>query len=469
MKMGGKPLEIYRLNKLLFIILITLATFLGSLNTSIQHPGNSILLVNINGEITGATTNMIKEALGIGEINQVRLAIVTLNTPGGEVTAVKEIMDIFEQSNIPICVFVYPPTATAWSGGTYLLMASHIAVMASGTTIGSCQPVYSTGEPIDYSKYINAFIALMRDHARLHGRNETAAELFVKENINMGPEEAYKNHVIELIADDVNSLLAKLEDYSLIQMTNVYGTLLWRLLPNDELSNVKAIRIISFEDISKAEKIEYTPGIGIAVQNFLYNPLISSLLLTLGLFILFIGLHTPGYGAEIVGVICLILGLIGLGAIGITTSSIILFTLGFLLIIAELKTHIGLLAMIGSVCLVIGGLMLFPSPQWLLYYEITERIRQIILGVSIFVAAFFSILVYKIAKARKRRIATGEEALIGAIGKVTRNLNPKGEIRVHGEYWQAMVEEGSVKKGELVKVVGRVGMTLIVKPVEEKV
>ena len=240
----------------LFSLVFALAVFPSFFLQSYPAKSNLVLVADVNGEITMATRDLVEDVLKVAEKADARLIVIRLNTPGGEVESVQKIMGLIESSEIPVCTFVYPPGSSAWSGGTYILMASHIAVMSSGTTIGSCQPVYSTGEPIDYSKYINAFIALMRDHARLHGRNETAAELFVKENINMGPEEAYKNHVIELIADDVNSLLAKLEDYSLIQMTNVYGTLSWRLLPNDELSNVKAIRIISFEDISKAEKIE---------------------------------------------------------------------------------------------------------------------------------------------------------------------------------------------------------------------
>ena len=452
-----------------FIGLIILLTIFGTYYCTAQGEANVVLLVKVDTEITDATTSMIKDALGIAEIHNARMMIVLLNTPGGEVGAVKDIMDIFEASKIPICTFVYPPTATAWSGGTYILMASTIAVMASGTTIGSCQPVYSTGQPINYSKYINAYTALMRDHARLHSRNETAAKLFITENINMGPEEALRDHIIEIIADNPEMLLKILEKFTLIQVRGEAGTLTWKLLPNQEAQGITAIKKITFEDISKAEEIEYKPGIGISIQQFLYNPLVYSLLLTLGMFILLTGLHTPGFGAEIVGTLCILLSLAGLGTIGITISAVALFALGFFLVLAELKTHIGVLALSGSVCLILGSLLIFPSPQWLLYYKVSEQIRRILLGASIFVAIFFSFLVYKIAKARYIKVATGEEALIGAIGTVVTDLKPKGEIRVYGEYWQAMAEEDTIKKGERVEVLRREGMFLIVKPFKEKV
>jgi membrane-bound serine protease (ClpP class) len=451
----------------LFLLLLLLA--LNVAYCDAQQTAGSVLLVSINSEITVATTAMMNDVFGIAEARGVRLVIVRLNTPGGEVGAVKDIMDLFEASTIPVCAFVYPPAATAWSGGTYVLMASDIAAMASATTIGSCQPVYSTGQPINYSKYMNAYTALMKHHARLHSRNETVAELFVTQNINVGPEEALKDHVIEVIADDVDALLKKLESLTLVQLRGKAGTLVWKLLPNQEAESIEGFQKLTFNDLGETGKVEYTPGVGVMVQEFLFNPLVCSLLLILGLFILLTGLHTPGYGTEIVGVLCLLLALLGLGAIGITMSAVVLFAVGSLLIVAEIKTHIGVLAMSGVVCLVIGSLLLFPSPQWLLYYKVSEQIRNVLLGVSLFVSFFFTFLVYKVAKARRLKVVTGAEALIGAFGVVVSELKPKGEVRVRGEFWQAKTEQKPIRKGEKVEVVDREGLFLIVRSVKEKV
>ena len=431
-----------------------------------QGSTHTILKVNINNEITLATTTMMNDALKLAEASQASLIIVTLNTPGGEVDAVKNIMNLFDNSSIPICCFVYPQGATAWSGGTYILMASHIAVMASGTTIGSCQPVLSTGEPVESSKYVNALATLMKNHARMHDRNETMAKLFVTKNQNLGPEEALQLHVIEFIADDTHTLLQKLEGFTLVRFEKTLGSKIWKLVPNDEAK--KYSYRISFSNISKAEIIEYTPGIQILFLSILLNPIVSSLLLIVGIFLVFIGIKTPGYGAEVAGSVCVFLALIALGAIGITYGAIVLFAIGAALIIAELKTHIGVLAISGATCMVIASLLLFPSPQWLVYYVVSQQIQEVLVITAIVMAALFSFIVYKAAKAKLSKVKTGKEALIGAQGIVVSDLKPRGEIRVMGEFWQAKTRDGWMKKGEEVKVVGMEGLFLVVEPAKEK-
>jgi membrane-bound ClpP family serine protease len=120
---------------------------------------------------------------------------------------------------------------------------------------------------------------------------------------------------------------------------------------------------VSFSNISEANVVEYTPGVQTVLFSILLNPLVSSLLLIVGIFLLFIGIKTPGYDAEVTGSVCLILALIAFGVVGTSLGAVILFALGAILIIAELKTHIGVLALSGAICMVIASLLLFPSPQ----------------------------------------------------------------------------------------------------------
>ncbi len=447
---------------LIALILIGLCINLGSSSDN----ANSILKVNINGEITSATTTMVNDALKLAEVQQTRLIIVTLNTPGGEVDAVKNIMNLFDNSNITICCFVYPSGVTAWSGGTYVLMASHIAVMASGTTIGSCQPVLSTGEPISQSKYVNALAALMENHAALHDRNETMAKLFVTENDNLGSEKALQFHVIEFVADDINTLLMKLESFTLVRFEKTLGSEVWKLVPNDIAQNYSYR--LSFNNIREANIVEYTPGIQTVLLSILLNPLVSSLLLIIGIFLLFIGIKTPGYGAEITGAVCVVLALIAFGVIGISLGAVVLFAIGVVLIIAELKTHIGVLALGGAICIVIASLLLFPSPQWLIYYGVIQQIQEVLLIAAAAMASLFSFIVYKAAKARLSKVRTGKEALIGARGIAVSDLKPKGEIRVVGEFWQAKAKDDWIKKGEEVEVIDMEGLFLIVRLVKRK-
>jgi len=444
------------------LVLVGLSINLGSSSDNT----NVILKVNIDGEITLATTIMVNDALKLAEAQQARLIIVTLNTPGGEVDAVTNIMNLFDNSNITVCCFVYPPGATAWSGGTYVLMASHIAVMASGTTIGSCQPVLSTGEPINQSKYVNALAALMENHAALHDRNETMAKLFVAENANLGPEGALQFHVIEFVADDIHTLLTKLEGFTLVRFENALGSNVWKLVPNDDAQNYPYR--LSFDNISEANTVEYAPGIQTVLFSILLNPLVSSLLLIVGIFLLFIGIKTPGYGAEITGAICLVLALIAFEVVGISLGAVVLFALGMVLIVAELKTHIGMLALSGAICMIVASLLLFPSPQWLIYYGVIQQIQEVLVIAAAAMASLFSFIVYKAAKARLSKVRTGKEALIGARGIAVSDLKPKGEIRVVGEFWQAKAKDEWIKKGEEVEVIDMEGLFLIVRLVKRK-
>lgn len=446
--------------------LIFLSICFNTAFSSASSSVNEILIVNVNGEITAATETMIGDALKFASARNMRLVIVELDTPGGEVESVKGIMSLIDNSEVPVCIFVYPAGATAWSGGTYILMASHIAAMAPGTTIGSCQPVLSIGWPVESSKYVNALSSLMVNHAKLHDRNETAAEHFVTENLNLGPEESLKYHVVEFVASGLHSLLEKLESYALVQSRGEVGEVAWKVVPAGEARNYTLKE--TFDNISNASLIEYTPGIRVFFLSILFNPVVSSLLLILGIFLFFIGIKTPGYGAEIAGAICLFLALIAFGSIGIAPAAILFIVLGVALIIAELKTHIGVLAVSGAVCIILASLLLFPSPQWLIFHEVSEMIRELLVGMATFLSAIFGFIVYKVAEAKRRKVKTGSEVLIGARGVAVKNVEPVGVVRVLGEFWQARTSGERILKGEEVIVVDRKGLVLIVRKAEEK-
>ncbi len=431
----------------------------------VEAQQNRVLTVKLDTEITAATTRMLEDALGIADTVDVRLIVLEVNTPGGEVSAVKEIMDMIEASAIPFCLFVYPLGASAWSGGTYLLVSAHIAVMASGTSIGSAQPVSYTGEPINDTKRINALSALMVNHARLHDRNTTAARLFVVENLNLGPEEAVKQHVIELVADDTPNLLRKLSEMTLIKFRSEEGTSVWKLLSTGHEDKYTAFVRIPFTDIDGAEIIQYEPGLFTGFLQIIFDPLVSSLMFTLGFFLLLIGIQTPGFGAEFVGGLLLLLSLMSLRVIGIEPTILILFVVGFALVAGELVTNIGFLGLAGAVCIIIGSVLMFPSPQWLLAPEVTNTIRNTLIATSVFLSLFFGFLVYKVAQAKRLSARMGPETVEGSEGVATTRLDPFGEVRVGGEYWRARAEDGSIELGTRVFVKRREGLLLIVRAV----
>jgi membrane-bound serine protease (ClpP class) len=426
---------------------------------------SSVLVVKISSDIAGPTVELVSRSIAEAQAGGVRLIIYELNTPGGDLASVTSIMNDFNSSPIPVVVWVTPSGASAWSGGTYILMASDIAVMASGTTIGSAEPVLSTGQLLNESKYMNALSALMRDNARLHNRNETVAGQFVTENINLGPEEALRFHVIEFAADTLPSLLSQIEQSTLIQSTTEMGTSVWKLVPTSALSGYSYTKSYDFSGISRATQFNYDPGIAIYVLEFLTNPLVAIVLFLVGMYAVIIGFKTPGFGVEIAGAVMVFLSLVGFGVIGINVAAILLFLLGIALTFIEIKTHVGVFALAGIGLIILGSFFAFPLPGWELFSaQAVESARTTLILVALVMSGIFGFIVFKVAQARRMKVRGGPEQYTGMIGTAVSELTPRGEIIVDGQIWKAETQGDSVKKGDVVEVVGREGLILRVKP-----
>jgi membrane-bound serine protease (ClpP class) len=448
-------------------VLLAVVLFLG-IRPVLASAQGTVLVVNINSEISRTTEELVTRSIAEAEAGNARLIVYELNTPGGELDSVTNIMNDFNSSPIPIVVWVTPAGASAWSGGTYLLMASGIAAMASGTTIGSAQPVSATGEILNESKYINALSGLMADNARLHNRNETAAQEFVTENLNLGPEEALRFHVIEFIADSLQSLLSQMDPYSLVLSTTPNGSSLWSLMRTNTLANVPQTQAFDFAGISQSTEFTYDPGISLELLTFLSNPIIAIVLFLVGIYAIIIGFKSPGFGLEIVGGLMFFLSLVGFGIIGISTAAILLFIIGILLTLIEIKTHIGVFALGGIGFIIVGSFFAFPLPGWeLLSAQSVESSRETLVSVSLLMSAIFGFVVYKVAQARRMKIKTGPEQLIGSIGTAISQLAPRGEVKVEGQIWKAEATGETINRGKSVEVIGRQGLILRVKPTDE--
>jgi membrane-bound serine protease (ClpP class) len=448
-----------------FLLVVVLAFVLvASLQPSASAQG-SVLVVRISSDISSPTAELVSRSISEAQAGGARLIVYELNTPGGDLASVTEIMNNFNSSPIPVVVWVTPSGAAAWSGGTYILMASHIAVMASGTTIGSAQPVTSTGETVNETKIINALTGLMRDNARLHNRNETIAQEFITQNINLGPEEALRDHVIEFAADSLDSLLSQLQPYTLVLSTGEMGTSVWKLVLTSSLGTVTYTRSYDFSGLSQAAAYNYQPGISIGVLQFLSNPLIATVLFLVGMYAVIIGFKTPGYGLEIAGALMVFLALVGYGIIGINIAAVLLFILGIILTLIEIKTHIGIFALAGIGIIILGSFLMFPLPGWeLLAAKSVESARQTLIAVALVMSGIFGFVVYKVAQARRMKVKMGPERLMGKTGTAVSALAPRGEVRVEGQTWRAETLGENVKEGEEVEIVSREGLILRVKP-----
>ena len=450
-----------------FLFSIVSVTLLLVIQPIFAVDQGSVLVVKVSGDITSPTAELVSRSIQEAEAGSARLIVYELNTPGGDLGSVTDIMNDFGSSSIPVVVWVTPQGASAWSGGTYILMASHIAAMASGTTIGSAEPVSATGEVLNESKYINALSGLMRDNARLHDRNETLAQEFVTENINLGPEEALRNHVIEFVADTLDSLLTQIQPYTLILTTTEMGTSVWKIVPSASLSSFTYTQSYDMSGITQASQITYMPGFGVSLLQFLSNPIVSIVLFLVGLYAIIIGFKSPGFGLEIAGSVMFFLSMIGFGIVGISTASLLFFVFGIILTLIEIKTHIGLFALAGIGLILLGSFLAFPLPGWeLLSSGAVESARETVIAVALVMSSIFGFVVYKVAQARRMTLKTGPEQLIGMIGTASSSLDPNGEVKIEGQIWRAESITGLIRPGELVEIVSRKGLILRVKAKE---
>ena len=448
---------------------MVLAVFLAVLVVMVLQPianaQGGVLVVSISSDIAEPTVELVTRSIDEANAGGARLIVYELNTPGGDLTSVTDIMNAFNGSPVPVVVWVTPTGAAAWSGGTYILMAADIAVMASGTTIGSAQPVTAAGEPINETKIINALTGLMRDNARLHDRNETAAQEFVTQNINLGPEEALRLHLIDFAADTLSELLSQLDPYSLLLTTTPIGTSVWKLVLSSSASSLTYTKRYDFTGISGASTYNYTPTFGVQLLTLLSNPILSVVLLLVGGYAVIIGFKTPGYGVEIAGALMVLLAMVGFGVIGINLAAVLLFIVGIALTLLEFKTQHGIFALAGIAIIIIGSILEFPLPGWeLLAPQSVASARETLVSVALIMSGIFGIIVYKVAQAKKMKVKAGPEQLIGKIGRVTRTLSPLGEVRVEGQIWRAETIESEAKEGDPVEIVEREGLILKVKP-----
>ncbi len=419
------------------------------LSTSASAQSSRVLLVEITGTIDQATVEIISDSFKQAESLQANAVVLLLNTPGGGLDQTFEIAAKIKQSTIPIIGYVAPSGATAWSAGTFILLSTPLAAMANHTIIGSCQPIETTLEGtrfINDSKIINALVEWLQERATMYNRNTTLAGLFITKNKNVNATIAKESNVIEVVASSVDQLLDDIDGQSI---TTASG--LVRLETQD------------------AEQVLYSPSIQIQLLKLISNPILASLLLMLGLFSLLIGISSPGYGAEVFGVIAILLSLIGSG-FTISTLSIIFIIIGCLLLAIEifLIPGFGVVGVGGILCLVIGSIFLIPSyptRKWLISGEYTTDALIVMLVVIMLFAVFFAFLLYKILQIRKKKTVLGK---FGGEQAVTiERITPEktGFVRYKGEYWQAK-SDTILEPNTKVIIVDKDEATLIVKPLE---
>jgi len=382
----------------------------------------------------------IKRSLAKAEKEGAGVFILELNTPGGLETSMREVVQEFQRTPIPVVVYVYPPGGRAASAGAIITASADIAVMAPGTNIGAAHPVQATGEKMEEAmkeKVVQDMLAFVRSIAKEKGRNPSVLERMVKESISLTPDEALKEGVIDFIASNRQELLEKLNGR--------------KVKKHGKETTIKTLGV---------PVVEVEESLRESFLKVITNPTIAYMLLLIGFYGIFFELYNPGAVVPgAVGVVSFLLGLYGLGIIGINWLGLLLILAGILLLALELVTPtFGGLAIAGAIALAIGSLVLISpdSP----YGDIPISI----IATMVLTTVFFFLVVGRLGlKAQKRKKMTGYEELIEEEGIALTDFEKgKGKVFIKGEIWNA-VSKDDIKKDDTVIVKQVKGLTLYVK------
>jgi len=422
----------------------TAATLILALLCSLPIWASSIVHLPLDGAIHPISRDFIVRGLAQAHEAGAAVVIIELDTPGGLETSMRDIVAAELASTVPVVVFVAPAGARAASAGVFLTLAADLAAMAPGTNIGAAHPVQLIGttpsedgatDP-SLDKAASDAAAFARSLAEQRGRNVVWAEAAVLESSSLSAREALDAGVIDLLANDLDDLVAKLDG---------------RTLANGHVLTVAGLPVTTVR-----------PNLRERLLGLLADPNLVYVLFILGIYGLIYEFFQPGVGLGLaLGGICLLLALFGLQVLPVNVTGLVLVLFGIALIVLDAFTPTnGILTLGGVASLAVGSLTLFDIAD-----------RQIGLSLATVVpviAVTTALFVFVISKAlliQRKEPASGERALIGRIGDVRRDLDPEGTVFVNGEYWNARSIDEPISAGARVRVERIAGGTLYVRRV----
>lgn len=413
--------------------------------TSAQDNDQQVLQLTVEGPLTPSVLGYIERGLTTAQQENAQVLILMLDTPGGSVDLMNEIVQVIRTSSIPVVVYVAPQGAIAGSAGTVITLAGHASAMAPETAMGAASPVSAEGQDLGETieaKEKNILKALVRSLAE--GRGEEAvrvAEETIESAHAVTASEAYQIGLVDFIAVSVSDLLEKLDGY---QVSTIDG---------DVTLDTSDAAVISFEQTF----IETLLGV-------LTNPNIVFLLLTVGVQAILIELSSPGgWIAGFIGAVCLALAAYGLGFLPVNWFGLIFLAIAFVLFVLDIKapTH-GALTAAGLASLIVGSLVLFNSPGTPSFARVSV---PLVIGVSIATAGIFFLILTIALRAQRAPVRMGGESLIGRTGSARTNISPVGTVQLGGELWTGELAKGEkpIPEGSPVEVIEVRGVRVIVR------
>ncbi|NHN39493.1 nodulation protein NfeD [Pseudomaricurvus alcaniphilus] len=459
--------------KLLSALLIALAVAL-LVQANPTPLARSALILTVHDAISPASNDYIHRGLERARELNAEVVILQLDTPGGLDTSMREIIQDIIASSVPVITYVWPSGARAASAGTYMLYASHLAAMAPGTNLGAATPVQlgggglpgmnppkAPGSPDEKGddskkdsdssdsaptsamgkKVLNDSIAYIRSLAEMRGRNVEWADAAVREAASISSEEALAKGVIDIVARDLDDLLAQANG----RQVEVNG--------QNRTLNTANLALESF-----------SPDWRNQLLAVITNPNVAYILMIIGMYGLFFEFVNPGFVLPgVTGAICLLLALYALQILPVNYAGLGLIILGVMFMVGEaFAPSFGVLGIGGLVAFVFGSVILFDGEGGQL------QIAYPLIGVVSAVTAAFVLVAARLAISSLRRpVVSGAEEMLGSIGVATEDFSGEGHVHIHGETWRALARQ-PVARGANVKVVGLEGLILEVEPTTEE-
>jgi membrane-bound serine protease (ClpP class) len=431
------------------LTLIALAALLPTRAASAAQDHPLVMVGRLNDIVSPATAQYVHRVVGAASDREAALLVLTIDTPGGLDTSMRQMVQDLLNSPVPTVAYVAPSGARAASAGVFIAEAATVLAMAPGTNIGAAHPVQGGGEdlPSDLrDKITNDAAAYIAAIARQRGRNDTWVQDAVRQSISLAAEDAVSQQVADLVSPDLPTLLGQVEGRT---VTTASGPV--------------AIHVAA-ADIQSVD-----PDLVGLVAQKAFEPDIAYLLMVIGFFAVLIELFHPGALVPgITGLVCLVIAFVGFAALPMNWGGIVLILAAAGLFVLDIKAagHGGL-TVAGLVCFVVGSLLLYspggaPSPT---LPEVSVSLPVLIGACAI--GALFSVVVVRTALAMSGRPAiTGSRLLNGATGVARSRLDPTGTVTVLGQIWSARVRSGQLEAGRPVRVIGRTGLVLDVEPTD---
>jgi membrane-bound serine protease (ClpP class) len=427
-------------------VLLLLFTFF-TLFTSVFAQSNTPLAIvmTADGPIVPPMLEYFKRGIQTAEQSNAAVLVIELNTPGGSVDTMLEIIQVIGDSKVPVVIYVSPSNAIAGSAGALITMAGNVSAMAPRAAIGAASPIDSSGADIQ-STLEKKVKEILKAKARIMvERRGTGAvqlaEAMIEDAKAVTADEALKAKLIDFISNDTSQLLQQLDGFK-VQTADGERTLHTKDIQTEPLD-------MSF------------------IEHFLLlliDPNIAFLLLAIGVQAILIEISNPGgWVAGFIGAVCLTLAVYGMGVLPVNWFGIFFLIIAFVLFILDIKapTH-GALTTAGVASFIVGALVLFNSPGTPQFQRVSVPLvvsMGIILGLL-----FFSVLLVAL-RARRNPVQMGAESLVGKRGTARTSVEHAGQVQLGAELWSAekSPESGSIGKGDQVEVVEVRGLRLIVK------